>query len=190
MLNSKLSKLLQKAYSAEKAAAYAYIGHAGSLNSSKKKKEIKVIENDEWNHREEVLKIMNTYHIKVSKYYEFKYAVIGKFIAFSCYVIGWFMPYFFAGKLESGNVCEYFIILKYFHKIGIKSHDKELYEMGVKEKEHEDYFLNEIKDSKLLPLFQKLFFWGKSNSYNDVNLNELKSIENSNEYCEDYRKID
>ena len=62
--------------------------------------------------------------------------------------------------------------------------------MGVKEKEHEDYFLNEIKDIKLLPLFQKLFFWGKSNSYNDVNLNELKSIENSNEYCEDYRKID
>ena len=62
--------------------------------------------------------------------------------------------------------------------------------MGVKEKEHEDYFLNEIKHSKLLPFFQKLFFWGKSKSYNDVELNELKSVENSDEYCEDYRKID
>ena len=190
MLNPKLSKLLQKAYSAEKAAAYAYIGHAGSIKSLKKKKEIKQIEDDEWSHREEVFKIMNTYNIKASVYYEFKYALIGKVIAFSCYIIGWFMPYYFAGKLESGNVCEYFIILKYFQKIGINSHDKELFEMGVKEKEHEDYFLNEIKDSKLMPIFQKLFFWGKSNSYNDVNLNELKSIENSNEYCEDYRKID
>jgi hypothetical protein len=190
LLNPKLSKLLQKAYSAEKAAAFAYIGHGGSIKSLEKKKEIKQIEDDEWCHREEVLKIMKSYNIKASIYYEFKYAVIGKFIGFSCYIIGWFMPYYFAGKLESGNVCEYFIILKHFHKIGIKSHDKELYEMGVKEKEHEDYFLNEIKDSKLMPFFQKLFFWGKSNTYNDVKLNELKSVENSDEYCEDYRKID
>lgn len=190
MLNPKLSKLLQKAYSAEKAAAYAYIGHAGSIKSNTKKKEINQIENDEWDHREEVLKIMNTYNIPISTFYELKYALIGKSIAISCYLIGWFMPYYFAGKLESGNVCEYFIILKYFHKIGIKKHDKHLFEMGVKEKEHEDYFYNEIKDSKLLPFFQKVFFWGKLKSYNDVEINELKSVEESEGYCEDYRKID
>ena len=182
--------MLQKAYSAEKAAAFAYIGHGGSIKSISKKSKIKEIEDDEWNHRKEVLDIMNIYNIPVSNYYEIKYALIGKSIAFSCYVIGWFMPYYFAGRLESGNVCEYFIIMKYFHKIGIKNHDKQLYEMGIKEKEHEDYFYNEIKHSQLLPFFQKIFFWGKAKSYNDIDMDELLSVEKSEEYCANYRKID
>ena len=42
----KLVKLLQKAYSAEKAAAYAYIGHAGSIKDPKTKAEVKMMN---WN---------------------------------------------------------------------------------------------------------------------------------------------
>ncbi len=61
------------------------------------------IEIDEWNHRKEVLQIMKQYDIPVSKYYEFRFHVIGKTISASCYVIGWFMPFYFAGSLESGN---------------------------------------------------------------------------------------
>src|SRR5256885_601974 len=101
-----LVKLLQKAYSAEKAAAFAYIGHAGSLKDSAKAA-VKQIEDDEWDHRRHVLAIMQQYNIPVSRSDELRYHVIGKFIAAGCHVIGWFMPYFFAGKLESGNVCEY-----------------------------------------------------------------------------------
>ncbi len=181
--HSKLIKLLQKAYSAEKAAAFAYIGHAGSIKNSTKKAAIKQIEDDEWEHRKEVLKIMNQYDIPISKYYEFKYYCIGKLIAFSCYVIGWFMPYYFAGRLESGNVCEYFIMLHYFHELGIKKHDKILYEMGIKEKEHEVYFLEEIKDSKLLPFFKKVFNWGDELSLNDVQMDNLLPYQESEVYC-------
>ncbi len=179
----RLVKLLQKAYSAEKAAAFAYIGHAGSVKSEEEKVAIKQIEDDEWEHRKEVLKIMHHYQIPISKYYEIKFYLIGKIISASCYVIGWFMPFFFAGRLESGNVCEYFVMMHYFHELGIKDHDQILYNMGVKEKEHEDYFLSKIKGNKLLPFFEKMFNWGKERSYNDVELKALKSVENSEIYC-------
>lgn len=182
-LSSELIKLLQKAYSAEKAAAFAYIGHAGSVKDKIKKAEIKQIEDDEWHHRKEVLKIMGQYNIPISKFYEFKFHIIGKFISISCYLIGWFMPYFFAGRLESGNVCEYFIMIKHFHKLGINDHDEILFEMGIKEKEHEEYFLTQIKDSKLLPFFEKLFNWGKSKSFNDVDMNNKKKPKEADQYC-------
>ena len=100
---------------------------------------------------------MQQYEIPVSKYYEVKYHVIGRIIGYSCYVIGRFMPYFFAGKLESGNVCEYFAMMKHFHSLGITEHDDILYEMGIKEKEHEEHFLNTIKDATWLPYFEKVF---------------------------------
>jgi len=50
-----LVDLLQQAYSAEKAAAFAYQGHAGSVKEKADKQAIKQIEDDEWNHRKEVL---------------------------------------------------------------------------------------------------------------------------------------
>ena len=77
----KLCKLLQQAYSAERAASFAYQGHAGAVKNIKEKKAIKQIENDEWQHRAEVLKIMNAHNIPVSKYYEIKYFVVGKIIS-------------------------------------------------------------------------------------------------------------
>lgn len=179
----KLTKLLQQAYSAEKAAAFAYQGHAGSLKSKEEKTPVHQIELDDWKHREEVLKIMKRYEIPVSKLYELKYHVIGNVISGSCYVIGWFMPYYFAGRLESGNVCEYFRMMHYFHELGIYEHDQVLYEMGIKEKEHEVHFLEQVKNSRLLPFFEKLFKWGKKNSFNDVNLENKFPIEGSENYC-------
>lgn len=178
-----LVDLLKKAYSAEKAAAFAYIGHANSVKAIDEKKAIKQIEIDEWNHRKEVLKIMQQYNISISKYYELKFHIIGKIISFSCYVIGWFMPFYFAGRLESGNVCEYFIMMKYFHELGIKEHDEILYEMGIKEKEHEVYFYEKIKDSRLLPYFEKWFNWGGKNSFNDVDLENKYPVNKSDNYC-------
>ena len=179
----KLTKLLQQAYSAEKAAAFAYQGHAGSLKNQDEKIPVRQIELDEWKHREEVLKIMKQYQIPVSKNYEFQFHVIGKTISFSCYVIGWFMPYYFAGRLESGNVCEYFVMIHYFHELGIKEHDQILYEMAIKEKEHEVFFLEKVKGSKLLPFFEKLFNWGKRRSFNDVDLENKFPVEQSDNYC-------
>lgn len=178
-----LVSLLQQAYSAEKAAAFAYIGHAGAVKNKEEKKAIRQIELDEWGHREEVLKIMEQYQVPISKWYEFKFHILGKIISGSCYIIGWFMPFYFAGRLESGNVCEYFRMMQFFHSLGIKEHDEILYAMGIKEKEHEVYFLEQIKNKKLTPFFEKLFSWGNKKSMNDVNLENKYPVDDSDLYC-------
>lgn len=178
-----LVRSLQMAYSAERAACFAYQGHAGAVNDPQEKIAIRQIELDEWHHREEVLAIMNEYNIPVSKFFELRFYIIGKVISASCYVIGWFMPFFFAGKLESGNVCEYFKMMQYFHELGITKHNQVLYEMGIREKEHEVYFLEKIRNKKLLPVFEKLFAWGSNKSLNDVDLEKKYPVETALLYC-------
>ena len=182
----KLIELLQRAYSAEKAAAFAYVGHAASLRDPAQKAAVRQIEIDEWEHRENVLAIMAQYDIPISQTYERRFQVIGKIISLSCHFIGWFMPYFFAGKLESGNVCEYFVMMQYFHALGIREHDEMLYSMGLKEKEHEVFFLGQIKSSRLLPIFEKVFGWGNSRSANDLNLESKAPVDESHQYCQNY----
>jgi hypothetical protein len=71
---------------------------------------------------------------------------------------------------------------QYFNSLGITEHDIVLYEMGIKEKEHEVYFLSKIKNSKLLPFFEKLFFWGES-SFNNIDLDKKYPVEQSDIYC-------
>ena len=172
-----LIDLIQMAYSAEKAAAFAYQGHAGSVKDKAAKIAIKQIEIDEWNHRQEMLELLHLYELPISKYYEFRFHVVGKIISYSCYLIGWFMPYYFAGRLESGNVCEYFRMKAFFNEIGITKHDQTLYDMGIKEKEHEVYFYNQIKDSKMLPFFEKLFKWSGNNSFNNIDLDNKSPLD-------------
>jgi hypothetical protein len=178
-----LVKLLKQAYSAEKAAAFAYIGHAKNVKSLEEKLAIQQIETDEWEHRASVLAIMDEYEISISKFYEFKYHLIGRTISALCYVIGRFMPFFFAGKLESGNVCEYFRMRQYFNSLGISKHDHTLYHMGIKEKEHEVYFFEKVKDDPLLPTFEKIFSWGANKSANNVDLENQLPPEDSGIYC-------
>lgn len=178
-----LIDLIQMAYSAEKAAAFAYQGHVGSVKDKAAKIAIKQIEIDEWNHRQEMLELLHLYELPISKYYEFRFHVVGKIISYSCYLIGWFMPYYFAGRLESGNVCEYFRMKAFFNEIGITKHDQTLYDMGIKEKEHEVYFYNQIKDSKMLPFFEKLFKWSGNNSFNNIDLDNKSPLDESGYYC-------
>ncbi len=183
-----LVRLLQKAYSAERAAAFAYIGHAGSLASAEAKAAVKQIENDEWEHRENIRLLMAHYGVPISRWYEVRFYLIGRVISASCHVIGQFMPFFFAGKLESGNVCEYFVMMQHFHSLAIREHDAMLYAMGMKEKEHEVYFLEQIKTSRLLPLFQRLFAWGVGVTANDVDLQNKHPVEGADQYCKTYKR--
>lgn len=182
-----LVDLLQRAYSAERAAALAYIGHAASLRDPAAKAAVRQIEEDEWTHRTNILRLMERYEVPISREYERRYFVIGRVISASCHVIGWFMPYYFAGRLESGNVCEYFVMMRYFHELGIRDHDAVLYEMGMKEKEHEVYFLAQIAGSRWLPWFERVFRWGKGSTRNDVDLTAPEPVESSGRYCRSYK---
>ena len=93
-----LVKFLRLAYSAERAASFAYVGHAGSLRDADEIARVQKIEEDEWGHRRHVLEIMGQYDIPVSRWNELKYHVIGKVIGYNCYLIGRFAPYFFWGS--------------------------------------------------------------------------------------------
>lgn len=182
-----LVKLLQRAYSGEKAAAFAYIGHARSLRDPAARAAVRQIEIDEWQHRENIRGLMAQYDVPVSRWYEVKFHIIGRMISAACHVIGRFMPFFFAGKLESGNVCEYFVMMRHFHSLGVHDHDAMLYEMGMKEKEHEVYFLGRIQGSRLLPLFERLFRWGAGASANDVDLGNKVPVRDGAHYCRNHK---
>ncbi len=58
-----------------------------------------------------------------------------------------------------------------------------LYEMGMKEKEHEVYFQKGLQNNRLLPLFEKIFGWGNKSSFNDVDLATKSPVEESKGYC-------
>jgi hypothetical protein len=55
--------------------------------------------------------------------------------------------------------------------------------MGIREKEHEVYFLERIKNRKALAWFERLFAWGNRKSLNDVDLEAKYSVERSEAYC-------
>ncbi len=178
-----LVNLIQMAYSAERAASFAYQGHAGSLRNPQERARVKQIEQDEWDHRAEMLALMKKYDIPINQYYEWRFYLIGKFISASCYVIGWFMPYYFAGRLESGNVCEYIRMKRYFNELGITEHDQALLQMAVREKEHEVCFLEMIRNHSWLPWFESIFGWGVTKSLNDLDNAEPIPVDTPKQFC-------
>lgn len=72
---------------------------------------------------------------------------------------------------------------QFFNSMGIHTWDEILFEMGIKEKEHEVYFLGKIRESKLLPLFERIFNWGANKSMNNIDLDKKYPIEESGNYC-------
>ena len=164
----KLKNLVRLAYSAERAACYAYQGHAASVRDSAISLEIRRIEKEEWDHREYLSEFMESLEIKKSKWLEFKYKVIGKIIGYSCFVIGKFMPNYFAGRLESGNVNEYIEMARLAKGSVIEGRIGCIMEMALVEKRHEMYFLDKVSSHPMRPLFQYFFKWGIGKTFNPL----------------------
>jgi len=168
--NRVLIRLLQLAYSAERAASFAYQGHAGSVRDLAEKEALAQIEADEWRHRTCVGEILEALGQRPSRYFEIKYWLIGKIIGLSCYVIGWFMPMYFAGRLESGNVNEYVTLKRLLNDEGHTQWDDVVIEMTEVEKEHEVFFATAVVGHWMLPLFALIFRWGPNRSFNSWEL--------------------
>ena len=165
---TELQKLVRLAYSAERAASYAYVGHAWSVRNKATKSEIKDIEQEEWQHREYLKEFLVILEVKPSYILECKFAVIGRLIGLSCLVIGKFMPNYFAGRLESGNVNEYIEMARLAANSPIGDRIGCILEMAVVEKRHELYFLDKVKDDPWLKPFQIIFKWGKDSTFNPI----------------------
>lgn len=95
------------AYSGELAAARAYNGHWKSVRSPEERVRLKLIEQEELQHRDCVGEMLAEMGEGPDPDRETKMGRIGNLIAFICHVTGWLIPMYGAGKLESGNIREY-----------------------------------------------------------------------------------
>lgn len=163
-----LDDLLRLAYSAERAAAFAYQGHAASVGDPAERAQIARIERDEWEHRASIKRLLDRRGLAPSRWLEWKYAGIGRVIALSCHVLGRFMPMYFAGRLESGNVNEYLLLIELTRGTALADEHACILEMARVEKEHELYFLACVAGHRLMPLFQRVFAWGPARSLNGL----------------------
>lgn len=157
-----LIHILQCAYSGELAAGFAYRGHWKSLKEAAERAAVQKIENEEWVHRKRVGEILASLDASPLKYREAKFWLIGRTIGLACHVIGWFLPMYFAGRLESGNVVEYETAASHAGALGLKEFEADLLVMAGVEKEHELFFLNAVTIHRLLPLVSSFFGWGQA----------------------------
>ena len=143
-----LVKLLKLAFSAERAAAYAYRGHWKSVKNPEEKEQIKKIEEEEWQHRKLIGEMLSKLNEKPRRWLEIKYWCIGRAIGISCFLIGWLAPMYGAGKLERGNIKEYEDAARYARDSGYLEWVDCLLTMAEVEWEHEKYFRSQVlKDS-------------------------------------------
>lgn len=155
-----LIRILQNAYSGERAAAYAYRGHWKSLKkTSAEREQIKKIEAEEWMHREAVGKWLKNLDAEPRRLREAVFWTIGRTLGNACFVSGWFFPMYFAGRLESGNVQEYIDAANFAREIHLEDCAREMMEMSAVEGEHEVFFRSVVSSHRLLPVTRKLFRW-------------------------------
>lgn len=155
-----LIHVLQGAFSGELAAGFAYRGHWKSVKNADERAAIQKIEREEWVHRKRVGEMLSSLGGAPRKLREAKLWVIGRTIGLACHLIGWFLPMYFAGRLESGNVIEYQVAASHAAALGLKEFEADLLVMARVEKEHELFFLNVITGHRLLPIVSSVFGWG------------------------------
>ncbi|MEO6655835.1 MAG: ferritin-like domain-containing protein [Pyrinomonadaceae bacterium] len=155
-----LIRILQSAHSGELAAAYAYRGHWRSLKASSEKTRIEKIENEEWRHRETVARWLKHLEANPRKIREAIFWTIGRTLGFSCHLSGWFMPMYFAGRLESQNSVEYEDAAKFARELGMDECVADLLDMARVEVEHEEFFYQTVAGHRLLPIMRRVFGWG------------------------------
>jgi hypothetical protein len=155
-----LVHILQNAFSGELAAGYAYRGHWKSLKNPDEQSGIQRIEQEEWVHREKVGDMLLALGARPLKTKELKMWLIGRTIGLLCHLIGWFLPMYFAGRLESGNIKEYEDAAFHAGKLGLAAYEVELLVMSGVEREHERFFFKVIANHTLLPVMRTFFRWG------------------------------
>ena len=154
-----LIRILQNAYSGEIAAAYAYRGHWRSLTDSPERTRIKEIEAEEWDHRRRVGVWLEKLDTKPRPVREKVFWTIGRTLGLTCYVSGWFMPMYFAGRLESQNSVEYEDAAVFAKELGMHECLDDLLDMARVELEHEIFFRETVEGHCLLPIMKRVFGW-------------------------------
>jgi len=145
-----LIRVLQHAYSGELAAGYAYRGHWHSLRDPAERERVRVIEAEEWHHRQLVGDMLRQLGGAPNRTREFIFWIIGKSVAIFCHVGGWFFPMYGAGALERRNIVEYEDAAAFAVECGHPELIDCLLTMAEVEWEHELYFRSRVMGHRLL----------------------------------------
>jgi hypothetical protein len=139
-----LVRILQHAYSGERAAAHAYRGHWKSVADPAERERIRQIEDEEWHHRDLVGGLLRTLGEGPDPWRERRALVVGRALGALCHVAGWFLPMYAAGRLERRNIVEYEDAAR--HAVGCGRADflECLVGMAEVEWEHEQYFRSRV----------------------------------------------
>jgi hypothetical protein len=151
-----LIRLLRKAYSGERAAAGAYAGHWRSLRDPAERAAVWRIEQEEWDHRERVGRMLASLGASPSRRLELQAAVIGGALGPLCHVSGWLLPMLGAAWLERSNVAEYAAAAALACRSGRPDLVPELAHMSGVEWEHERYFRERVGRHRLGTLAMRL----------------------------------
>jgi hypothetical protein len=154
-----LVTILQEAYSGELAAALAYRGHWKSVRNPDQRRRIQRIEQEEWEHRERVGRMLELLGEQPVQGQEIKRWVIGRVIAIGCHLVGWFIPMYFAGRLESQNICAYDVAAVHASALGLADFERDLLEMEDVEESHEEYFFGLVAGHRMFSAMVRLFGW-------------------------------
>jgi hypothetical protein len=135
-----LIRILQHAYSGERAAGFAYNGHWRSVSDPDETDHIRRIEDEEWQHRRLVGDALAALGAGPDRAREFRAALLGRALGLLCHVSPWFLTMYGAGWLESHNILEYEDAARYAETCGRGDLVDCLLAMAEVEWEHEAYF--------------------------------------------------
>lgn len=156
---NKLVRILQNAHAGEIAAAYAYRGHWQSLKDSPEKTRIREIEAEEWDHRRRVAHWLEILGAAPRGVREKIFWTIGRTLGTTCFLSGWFMPMYFAGRLESQNSVEYEDAAAFARELDMAECVADLLDMARVEVEHEMFFHETVAGHRWLPVMKRVFGW-------------------------------
>jgi hypothetical protein len=137
---AQLSFLLQLAYSGERGAARAYLGHAASLRDPRERAGVRRILRDEVGHRLALRRMMAELGCAPDRRRERKLDRVGKAISLFCRLGGYFFPMYGAGRLESKNIGEYEHAARLAICAGQAKMADELLQLAEVEWDHELFF--------------------------------------------------
>jgi demethoxyubiquinone hydroxylase (CLK1/Coq7/Cat5 family) len=156
--------LLRSAYSGELAAGHAYRGHGRSLKAPEERSAILRIEREEWAHREVVGAQLRALGAAPNRLLDGLMLAVGIGVGLTCFVSGHFIPMYFAGRLESGNIQEYVSAAGFAKELGRDDFAAQLLHLADVESEHERFFRDAVAGHRWLPMFAKVFGWGARRS--------------------------
>jgi hypothetical protein len=132
--------LLQLAYSGERGAARAYVGHAASLRDPRERTCVRRILRDEVRHRLALRRMMAELGCAPDPRRERKLDRVGKAISLFCRVGGYFLPMYGAARLENQNIGEYERAARLAVCAGQMPMADELLQLAEVEWDHELFF--------------------------------------------------